>query len=96
MTNEDVLKLNDVTRKTLFDKLPAGMATDLWFYIHLGNYGNTVCDIQLDQDYPLSFKLIFVRDGVELFNVEFDGRDGTWDSLLLTLKSHAREILGVA
>lgn len=95
MTTEEVIKVNGATKKALFDKLPFGLANDLWFYIHLGNYGNTVCDFQVDPKYPLSFKLKFARDGAELFSIDFNGKYDMWNGLIDTLRSNAHKILGV-
>ena len=95
MTTEDIVQLNAATKTALFNALPFGLANDLWFYIHLGNYGNTVCDFQSNSKYPLSFTLKFVRDGKTLFEVTFNGKQDAWDWLISTLRSNARKILGV-
>lgn len=38
-----VIGFNDECKRTLFDKLSFSLASDIWFYVHLGNYSNTTC-----------------------------------------------------
>lgn len=42
---EIVITRNAEAKNTLFEMLPKDMATDVWFYIHLGNYGQTACKV---------------------------------------------------
>ena len=94
---DKVIESNYETRRELFDKLPFSLANDVWFYVHLGNYGGTRCVFRYRGDRErIAFDLEFFRGGEFLFEDAFDGRYDLWDTFVARLKSHARDILGVA
>ena len=93
---DKIVESNYETRRELFDKLPFSLANDVWFYVHLGNYGGTRCNFtNTGSTDRIAFNLEFFRDDDFLFEVGFDGKYDSWESFVSELKGRAREILGV-
>lgn len=105
-----VIKINSEFKKELFGLIPEKWANEIWFYAHLGNYGNTVCRITdkvascPDSD-SFRFELSFYRvSGAKmdnaytetpLFMAVFDSTTDQWENLIAGLKKNARAILDI-
>lgn len=53
---DTIITKNAKAKVALFDMLPKDMANDVWFYVHLGNYGQTACKVT-DEYRPLDGEL---------------------------------------
>ena len=102
-----VIGINSVFKNEIYGLIPEKWANEIWFYAHLGNYGNTVCRItdkiaSAPNSDNFQFELSFFRvtkkgnDYVEtpLFMAEFDSTTDNWERLVAGLKKNARAILG--
>lgn len=80
---------NAAAKLALFTILPKDMANDVWFYVHLGNYGQTVCKVtdasSTEDGYPLNPKKEF------RFTLRFErclGRNGDIPLFVKLLELH--------
>ena len=103
-----VIKINTEFKQELFGLVPEKWANEIWFYAHLGNYGNAVCRITdkiascPDSD-SFRFELSFFRitkhgdqyTETPLFMAEFDSTTDKWEDLVAGLKKNARAILDI-
>ena len=107
---ETVITENAQAKAKIFEALDQSLGNDVWFYVHLGNYGNAVCTFINESNgeenckFTLRFHRLFEElsygapsvKRVLLFELHFDSRIKSWQQFYMEMKENARAILGFA
>ena len=104
--SEETIRRNYEVKAKLFDKLGPALAHDVWFYVHLANYGQAVYEFDYAGEvngcpcFTLTcYRLTYNEwdDGFvqqRLFDVEFD-KFKSWSEFISEMRAHSKEVLKV-